>query len=83
VGEFKFISVLGIGFSLEKQVVVGLVCHWSCTHSSRLISVESPAITLVFYNSFTDIPMVFDFNTFPFFQLHHLTFKIMKYDDKS
>jgi len=33
---------------------------------------KTPALPLVFYNSFTDIPMVLDFNTIPFFQLHHL-----------
>lgn len=49
--------------------MVGLVCHRPCTHSGGLISVESPAISLVFIDSFTDILVVINSHTRPFLQL--------------
>ena len=54
---------------LKQQVMINAVWHRSCTHASRLVGVETPAIPLVFRNCFAYIPMVFHFDTLVFFHL--------------
>ena len=59
---------LRAGFSFKQQVMLDFVCHWSRTHASRLIGVETPALPLVFLNYFSDIFVVTNLHAFPFFQ---------------
>ena len=54
---------------LKKQIMLNIVCHWPRTHTSGLISVKTPAISLILFDCFADIFVVIHFNTFVFFQL--------------
>jgi len=51
---------------LKQQVVIGFRCN---TSLSARIRVQTPSILLPFLNCFTDILMVTNLHTFPFFQL--------------
>ena len=65
------VKSLFVSFSvalLKQQVMIDVVCHWSRSHASCLIGVETPAIPCVFLNRFTDILMVLNFYAYPFFQ---------------
>jgi hypothetical protein len=55
---------------LKQQIMIDIVCHWSRTHASRLIGVETPALLLPFLNCFTNVLVVLNFYAFPFFQFN-------------
>ena len=53
--------------------MVDVVRHWSCTHASRLIGVETPAIILVILDCFADILVMLNFHADVFFQLDFIS----------